>query len=143
IIQAQIRVSGIVSDQNNDPLIGVTVKVIDTNVGTITDLNGKYTIAVPAGKNSLEFSYTGFTTLRMPVNNQAYINVTLKESIKQLEEVMVIGYGAMKKRDITGAISSISAQTIEEKTPISIYDALQGQSSGVQIVTGSGAPGEG
>jgi len=136
-------VSGIVSDQNNDPLIGVTVKVIDTNVGTITDLNGKYTIAVPAGKNSLEFSYTGFTTLRMPVNNQAYINVTLKESIKQLEEVMVIGYGAMKKRDITGAISSISAQTIEEKTPISIYDALQGQSSGVQIVTGSGAPGEG
>lgn len=143
IIQAQIRVSGTVSDQNNDPLIGVTVKVVDTNVGTITDLNGKYTISVPAGKNSLEFSYTGFTALRMPVNNQAYINVTLKESIKQLEEVMVIGYGAMKKRDITGAISSISAQTIEEKTPISIYDALQGQSSGVQIVTGSGAPGEG
>lgn len=142
IVQAQIRVSGIVSDSNNEPLIGVTVKVVDSNVGTITDLKGKYTLNLQTGKNALEFSYTGFTTLRLPVNNQEYINVTLKESIKQLEEVMVIGYGAMKKRDITGAVSSISAKTIEETTPISLYDALQGQSSGVQIVTGSGAPGE-
>lgn len=143
IVQAQNRVTGIVSDNNNDPLIGVAVRVPDTNTGTITDLNGKYTINIPAGKNSLEFSYTGFITLRVPINNQTYINVVLKESIKELDEVMVIGYGAMKKRDITGAISSINSQSIEEKTPVSIYDALQGQSAGVQIVSGSGAPGAG
>lgn len=143
VLHAQIRVSGIVTDQNNEPLVGVTVKIVDTNTGTLTDLNGKYILTVPSGKNSLEFSYVGYTTLRKPINNQEFINVILNEAIKQLEEVMVVGYGSMKKRDITGSISSISAQTIEEKVPISIYDAMQGQSSGVQIVTGSGAPGEG
>lgn len=141
-VKAQVKVSGIVTDVNNEPLIGVAVRVPDSEVGSITNVDGKYTVNVPAKKNVLEFSYTGFTTSRITINERQVIDVVLTESVKELEEVKVIGYGSMKKRDITGAISSISAQTIEEKTPLNIFDALQGQTAGVQIVTGSGAPGE-
>lgn len=143
MIQAQIRVSGVVTDSKEEPLIGVTVQVKGTTTGTITDLQGKFSIAVPSEKSALIFTYTGFSSITIPVGKQQEIKVILKESIKELEEVTVVGYGSMKKRDITGAIGSISAKSIEEKTPVNVYDALQGQTAGVQIVTGSGAPGEG
>lgn len=143
IIQAQIRITGVVTDLNKESLIGVTVQVKGTSTGTITNLKGEFSILAPSDKSTLVFSYTGFTQLIIPVGKQQFINAVMKEAIKELDEVTVVGYGAMKKRDITGAISSISAQSIEEKTPINVYDALQGQTSGVQIVTGSGAPGEG
>lgn len=143
MIQAQIRVSGVVTDSNNEPLVGVAILVKNTSSGTITDLNGKFSLTVPSEKSVMVFTYTGYTQVIIPYTKQQPLKVILKESIKELEEVTVIGYGSMKKRDITGAVSSISAQSIEEKTPVNIYDALQGQTAGVQIVTGSGAPGEG
>lgn len=143
VIQAQNRVLGVVTDINEEPLIGVTVQVKGTTSGTITDLNGKFSISVPSEKSTLLFTYTGFSSLTLTLNKQQSIKVVMKETIMELEEVTVMGYGAMKKRDITGAVSSISAKSIEEKTPINVYDALQGQTSGVQIITGSGAPGEG
>jgi TonB-linked SusC/RagA family outer membrane protein len=141
-VHAQINVSGIVSDPAGEPLIGVTVRIVDSSAGTITDMKGKYSITVPKNQKFLEFLYVGFATQRVPVNNRQTIDVTLKEWINELDEVTVVGYGSMKKRDVTGAVGSVSAQTIEERTPVNIYDALQGKTAGVQIVTGSGAPGE-
>ncbi len=143
IIQAQIRVTGVVSDNKREPLIGVAVQVKGIAIGTITDIKGKFSISVPDKKSALVFSYIGYGTQTIIVDNQNSLKIVLEETIKELEEITVVGYGAMKKRDITGAVSSISAKSIEEKTPINVFDALQGQTAGVQIITGSGAPGEG
>ncbi len=142
MIQAQFHITGEVTDINQEPLIGVTVQVKGTTTGTITNLKGEFSILAPSEKSMIVFSYTGYSQQVIPLGNQQFIKVVLKETIRELDEVTVVGYGSMKKRDITGAISSISAQSIEEKTPVNVYDALQGQTSGVQIVTGSGAPGE-
>ncbi len=137
----KVQVSGVVLDQNKEPLTGVTVKLKQSFAGTVTDIDGKYTIQVPAGKATLVFSYVGFQTQEVPVKG-ATLNVELEEDIKELEDVVVIGYGSMKKRDLSGAISSVESELIEAQSPTNVFDALQGQVAGVEIITGSGAPGE-
>ena len=137
-----IKISGTVTDTQKEPLIGVSILLKGTNKGTLTDINGKYTITVPDQHAVLQFFYTGFNREEITVNKKTTINLIMTEAIKELDEVVVVGYGAMKKRDVTGAIASISSETIEQRNAISIADALQGQTAGVQITTGSGAPGE-
>ncbi len=123
--------------------MGVNVKVTGTSTGAITDIHGNYTIDVPPDKPELEFSFMGFATQKIAVGGRTQINVILLESSETLEEVVVVGYGTMKKRDVTGAITSVSAKDIENRMSTNVFQALQGQAAGVHIVSGSGQPGEG
>lgn len=138
----EITVTGVVNEASGDPLMGVNVRVTGTSTGAITDINGNYSVKVPSAKSVLEFSFMGFSPQQITVGNQKVINVTLLEASETLEEVVVVGYGTMKKRDVTGAISSVSSKDIENRLSTNVFQALQGQTAGVHIVSGSGQPGE-
>ena len=139
---AQITITGVVSETNGETLPGVSVAIKGTYVGSVTDINGKYTVNVPNAEAVLVFSFVGYLTQEVTVGNLREINITMQESASQLQEVVVIGYGtSITKRDATGAISSVSDKVIEERTPVNIYDALQGAAPGLQINSKSGAPG--
>lgn len=137
-----VKVKGIIRDISGNALPGVTVMVKENpKKGVTTDALGHYSIDV--GRNvTLVFSFTGFTTIQEEVGARTNIDVTLTESISNLNDVIVVGYGTQKKRDVTGAISSISSKTIAEKQPVSIFDAIQGAAPGVRVMNSSGAPGE-
>ncbi|HEY9195836.1 MAG TPA: SusC/RagA family TonB-linked outer membrane protein, partial [Mucilaginibacter sp.] len=136
-----LTVTGVVKDINGQPLPGVSVKLRGSNLGTVTDLNGKYTLTMPDGKGTLEFGFLGFTTQAVPVNGQATINVTLLEESKALNEVVVVGYTTQKKKDLTGAVAVVNVKDLNKQASSSVINQLQGQASGV-TVTGSGQPGE-
>ncbi|MBC3758695.1 TonB-dependent receptor [Hyunsoonleella sp. SJ7] len=133
-------VSGTVS-ADGQPLPGATVLVKGTTTGTSTDFDGNYTINAEAS-NTLVFSYVGYSTKEVPVGNQTVVNVTLEQD-NALDEVVVIGYGTQRKSDLTGSVSSVSAEDITA-VPVSRVDqALQGRASGVQVTQVNGAPGAG
>lgn len=137
-----ITVTGRVIDDKGGSLPGVNVKIKGASAGVVTDLNGKYTIKVPDDNAVLVFSFIGFNPAEVAVNKRKVIDVTLKESATDLNEVVVTGYGqSVVKRDLTGAISTISAKQIEERHPINLIDALQSQASGVLVINDSGEPG--
>ena len=139
---AQTRsISGTVVDSQNVPIIGASVMVVgQSNVGTITDLDGKFTLSVPAG-SSISVSFIGYETQVIAVGNQSVINVQLAEDSEFLEETVVIGYGVQRKSDITGAIASVKSDALENRAITDAAQALQGKAAGVQIVNSTGAPG--
>lgn len=137
----QTQVSGQVVDESGLPLIGVSVIEIGTANGTTTDFDGNYSIEVEEG-NELQFSYLGFETVTVPVGSSPTINVTLNESSAQLDEVVVIGFGSRKKKDITGSIATVNAETIGKVEAVSPQYALQGNTAGVRVVNSSGDPNE-
>ena len=139
----ELKVIGVVTDTQNNPLPGVSVLIKGSSTGVVSNLDGKYVIAVPNQNCTLIYSYTGFAKQEIAVKGKRVLNVILKESVKELNEIVVVGYGAMKKRDITGSIASITSKSIEERNAISVTDVLQGQMAGIEITSGSGAPGEG
>lgn len=137
-----ITVSGTVLDVNKEPIIGATVLVKGTSNGTITDFDGNYKISDVPSKAILNISYIGYRTQELPVNGRPTINVALEEDSKQLDEVVVVGYGVQRKSDLTGAVASVKAEDALKTMPSSnITDALQGRMAGVSIVSSSGAPG--
>jgi TonB-linked SusC/RagA family outer membrane protein len=136
------RVTGTVKDAKGDPLPGVSVVVQGVPGGVTADAEGKFAIDVPGSKSILVFSRVGYANKEELVGDRKSIDIILNEAASNLEEVVVIGYGTQKKRDITGAISTISAKAIEEKQPVTIFDAIQGAAPGVRVMSGSGAPGE-
>ncbi|MDR1632922.1 MAG: SusC/RagA family TonB-linked outer membrane protein, partial [Dysgonamonadaceae bacterium] len=130
--QQASSVSGSVSDASGELLPGVTVLVKNTNTGTITDIDGKYTIGV--GQDAvLEFSYLGYITQEIVVGNLSVINVILKENVELLDEVVVVGYGVQKKRDLTGAVSSIKMDDAPVATFSTISHALAGKAAGLNV----------
>lgn len=136
------RVTGVVTDADyKDPLVGVNVIVQGlSGVGTVTDFDGRFSINVPAGR-SLVFSYIGYKDQVIAVSSNTTLNVVLQSDTKLLEEMVVIGYGTMKKSDLTGAVTSIKADALQ-KTPASGIDqALQGRAAGVTVNANSGQPG--
>ena len=135
-------ISGIVTDKNNLGIPGVTVQIKDTNIGVVTNFDGKYTIKA-SSDDILVFSFIGTETQEIPVNGDTIINVTLIESAEFLDEVVIVGYGTVKKSDLTGSVSSIKAEDIIKQGAISIDQALAGKASGVQVTQGSGVPGSG
>ncbi|MUH35228.1 TonB-dependent receptor [Zobellia amurskyensis] len=139
--QAQeIAVSGTVIDDSGLPLAGANVVVKGTTTGTQTDFDGNYTISAD-GKATLVYSYIGYTTQEVAVNNEQKIDVTLAEDASKLDEVVVIGYGTQKKSDLTGAISSVSSEEINEIAVVTVGQALQGRAPGVTVTASTGQPG--
>ncbi|MFA5650199.1 MAG: SusC/RagA family TonB-linked outer membrane protein [Proteiniphilum sp.] len=141
IRQVRIIATGTVVDNENNPLPGATVIEVGTKHGTVTDSEGKFSLEISVQRAEIEISFMGFQSKR--VTAARGLNITLLEEVSELDEVVVIGYGTMQKRDVTGSIISVRSEDILKKTPVNIFDALQGQSPGVQIISGSGAPGEG
>ncbi len=128
-----ITVSGTVTDDQGQPLERVAVEVDGIKKGTLTDDKGAFQVSVPAN-GSLVFSYVGFETQKVPVSNRTTINITLNRAASsKLEEVVVIGYGSMKKKDLTGAIGSIKTEKLEKESPRSVQDLLRGNMPGLNI----------
>lgn len=133
-------VSGVVRDGDGEPLIGATVQVPNSSVGTITDIDGKYKISVPNAQTDLVFSYIGFKSATISINGQTTINVTLESDVSQIDEVVVIGYGTAKKRDLIGAVDQITSEKIEGRANPSITRSLQGQIPNLNITMRDGKP---
>lgn len=138
---SQFEVNGVILDEFNEPLIGANVVEKGTTTGTIADFDGNFKLKLSKRGAVLVVSFLGYDTKEVEATS-SNIKIVLRESSKQLDEVVVVGYGTMKKRDVTGAISSLTSNEIEQKIPTNVFDALQGQVAGVQIVAGSGQPGE-
>ncbi|HEA30055.1 MAG TPA: TonB-dependent receptor [Leeuwenhoekiella sp.] len=137
---AQTTVSGTITDDTG-PLPGVSVLVKGTSNGVVTNFDGIYSINNVPEDGVLVFSYVGFKTKEIEVNNQTEISTSLESDVSALDEVVVVGYGTMKRSDVTGAVVSVSSEAIEESIPTTIDQVLQGRAAGVQIQQNSGAPG--
>lgn len=141
---AQTKVSGTVTDNGNLPLPGVTVVIKGTSIGVSTDFDGKYSLSEGITNNSiLVFSYLGFKTQEILVNGKSVINVQMQEDASVLDEVVLVGYGSQLKKDITGAVASIDGESFESRPNTQVGSLLQGQSAGVQVISGSGKPSDG
>ncbi len=140
-ILQQPNVSGTVVDDKGEPLIGAYVTIKGTTKGAATDINGKYNIAIPTSNVTLVFSYLGYLNQEIAVDGKTLINVVLKEDAQELDDVVVVGYGTMRKKDVTGAMSAISTDKIDKSTIKSVDQMLQGRSPGLQMTQSSGMPG--
>jgi TonB-linked SusC/RagA family outer membrane protein len=142
--QAQaVKITGTVTDEKGLPLPGVSVKVKGTTSGIITDGNGKYAITVNDNKAVLEFTFLGFTKQEININGRTEINVKLLEAQTALNEVVVIGYGTVKRSDLTGAVASVKGSDIKAQGVSDVTKALQGKMPGVTIEAAGGDPGSG
>lgn len=139
--QSSFSVKGVVADKTGFPLPGANVTEKGTANGTITDLDGNFSLNVSKKGAVLVVSFIGYSSKEIAVKNNI-VEVILEEDLKLLDEVVVVGYGTMKKRDVTGAITSVSSEAIEKKMATNVFEALQGASAGVQVISGSGQPGE-
>ncbi len=140
--QGNITVTGQVVDQQNEPLIGVTVQVVGQQGGTVTDFDGNYSIKV-APNGTLKFTYVGYQEQTIAVGGKTTINVMMKDDAELLQEVVVVGYGTQKKESLTGAVTVVDSKAFQEKGGLSSpLEALQGQVAGVMITRGSSAPGD-
>lgn len=140
-IKQQSVTGTVISAATGESLPGVNVYLKGTNKGTITDINGNYSLELSGDNPVLIFSYVGFNTEEVAVNNRSSIDLQLIETIEKLDEVIVVGYGTMKKSDLTGSVASVKVEDIN-KVPIRSMDqALKGQVAGVQVTEASGAPG--
>lgn len=136
------QVSGTIIDETGFPMPGVTVVLKGTTSGTTTDLDGKYSISVPSG-GVLVFSFIGYVTVEEMVGTRSTIDLSLSPDMADLEEVVVIGYGTAKKRDITGAVSSVNPNKLENENPNSVQDILRGNAAGLNVGISTDAKGGG
>ncbi|AWX43519.1 TonB-dependent receptor SusC [Flagellimonas maritima] len=137
----QTTVGGTILDDNGVPLLGATIGVKGTNVGTITDFDGNFEMVVPEGGTTLVASYIGFRTKEVQIGNQTSFTITLEPDAAKLDEVIVVGYGTLAKKRVTGSVISISSESIVEVPALSPEAAIIGQVAGVQVQEVSGEPG--
>ncbi len=135
-----VKVSGVVTDENMVPLMGVSIGVSGTSAGTYTDQDGHYSLDVPAESSRLIFSYIGHSQQEVIVAGRTRIDVVMQQKIQSLDEIVVVGYGSIRKKDLTGSIVSVRTESLNSLPVPSIGDALQGRASGVQVIS-SGVPG--
>ena len=140
-VQQGKKVTGVVVDGTGEPVIGANVVVKGTTNGTITDFDGNYTIEGVPADGVLVISYIGYLSQEIPVGNQSAINVTLKEDTQTLDEVVVVGYGTMRKSDVTGSISTAKGEEMLKAQNFSALDNLRGKAAGVNIFSNSSQPG--
>ncbi|PWJ43162.1 SusC/RagA family TonB-linked outer membrane protein [Sediminitomix flava] len=134
IITGKVSASG-------EVLAGVNVVVKGTTNGTISDFDGNFKISVPQDTETLVFSFIGYKTIEEPIGSRSYIEVTLVEDAEQLEEIVVVGYGTMKKSDLTGAVNTVTMDDLPSRPTANVEELLQGQAAGLQITNSSGQPG--
>ena len=145
VMAQEVMVKGRVVDAvDGSPLIGVNVKVEGTGMGTITDAAGNFSVNIPQGKNSLEFSCVGYANQKIDLKSgQRQLDVFMREDSELLNEVVVIGYGGAKKSDLTGAVSVLESSDLLDANPLSVSQGLQGKIAGVNVTQTDGAPGAG
>lgn len=144
-IMAQVQtvpVTGVVLDEQQEPLIGVSVSVKGSSVGTITNIDGEFSLSVEPG-STLDFSYVGYESGELLINQSGYYRILMKENTKALEEVVVIGYGSVKKKDLTGSIAAIGEKEFNKGSITSPAQLLTGKISGVQVTSNGGRAGGG
>lgn len=139
----QKEITGKVTDAEGLPLPGVSVIIKGTTIGTITDTNGDFTLRIPVNSEILQFSFVGMQTQEIPIEGKSNFSVTLAEDIMSIEEVVAVGYGAVKKSDLTGSVSSIKMKDITDFSSSSIDGLLQGRAAGLQVMNTSQDPGSG
>lgn len=137
----QFTVSGRVSDSMGNPLIGVSVSLVGTTVGTMTDQNGNYSLTLENENGTLVFSYVGYMRQKIEVNGRSNINLVMHPSISSLDQLVVVGYGTQKKENLTGAVSTVDATDVAKRSIASLSTALEGRMPGVTIQQNSGQPG--
>lgn len=137
---AQRTVTGTVIDADQQPVTGANVIVKGTTTGTITDIQGKFTISVPSTGEALIFSFIGFISQEVPLGTSSVVNVTLETESKFLSEVVVVGYGTQRKLEVTGAIASVNSETLTQIPSGSVGQALQGRAAGLTVIN-NGSPG--
>lgn len=140
---AQQQVTGRVADSGGNALPGVNVLIRGTTVGTTTDANGSYSLNVSDSESILVFSFIGYASQEIAVSGKTKIDVALEDDLQSLDEVVVVGYGTIKKSDITGAVSSVTSKDLKALPVATLDQALQGRAAGVQVVQSTGAPGGG
>ena len=133
----------VVDLENDEPLPGVNILVKGTSNGTVTNVDGNYRLVANDDATTLIFSSIGYASEEVPINGRSNIDVSLAPDIQSLSEVVVIGYGEQKRKDLSGSVASLSANTIQETPNVSFEQALQGRVAGVQITAASNAPGGG
>ncbi len=140
---AQQTIVGTVrSASNGDPIPLATISVKGTQLGTVSDLNGAYSIEASAG-DILHFAFVGFVSQEVEISSQTKLDIELEEKLENLDEIVIVGYGSEKKKNVTGAVSQISSKDFEQRNVATMSEALAGTMSGVQVSTSSGAPGSG
>lgn len=141
VAQQQQTVKGIVKGPDGLPVIAANISQKGTNNATITDLYGNFTLNITGQHPVLVISYIGYVTTEVNVSGRAFIEVVLQEDVEALDEVVVVGYGTMRKKDVTGAVSSVRTEDITKNTTSNVMQAIAGKMSGVQVVQNSGTPG--
>lgn len=137
-VAQMIKVSGVVLDTHQEPIIGVTVKVIGTGNGTVTDIDGKFSLEANRSAR-VSISYVGYKTLEQRV--QPNMHVVMEEEANILSEVVAIGYGSVKRKDVTTAVSSVNTEDLETRPIVSAVQGMQGKAAGLQISQANGQPG--
>lgn len=143
IFAQEKKITGVVVDSKSMPIPGVNVLVKSTGANAVTDIDGNFDIKVEDQNSELEFSSIGFKTLKQKVGNSSTLQIVLNDDSQELEEVVVVGYTTQKKKDLTGAVSSVKMSTIKDLSTSGISSALQGHMSGVTVLQSNGAPGAG
>ena len=138
----EVDLSGRVLDsETGDPLVGVTVVVPGTSIGTTTDMEGRFTLTVPEGTETIQFSYVGYVSQEVEISDQTEFDITLEPDQAMLDDVVVVGYGTQQRTQVTGSVTSIRAEMIENSPSASFEGALQGRLAGVNVAESSGEPG--
>ena len=140
-MSAQVTVTGTVYEENGDPIIGATVREKGTNAGTATDIDGNFTIKVKNADATLVFTYVGFEPMEIALKGRTHLDVTMRESLTNLNELVVVGYGTMKKSDLAGSSSTLGQDALKGSVITNLDQSLQGRAAGVTAVSTSGAPG--
>lgn len=142
-VQANITVTGTVTDEKGAPLIGASVRIKGKQVGVATDLNGAFSLKDVENNAILIVSYTGYITREIPLTGQSQLKITLKQQINDLGEIVVVGYGSQRKGDITGAVSTVSGKELESRPNSQFGNLIEGKTAGVQVLSSSGKPSDG
>lgn len=141
-ILAQKTVTGVIKDVSGEPIIGANVIQQGTTNGIITDIDGNFSLTVPNLNVTLSISYIGYQSINFPLKGQQNVMVTLKEDLQNLDEIVVVGYGVSRKRDLTGSVASVKGEKLQERASFSTAQAMQGRAAGVTVMQTSAKPGE-
>lgn len=136
------KISGTIIDEKGEPVIGASILVDETSNGTITNIDGEYSLTGVPENSTLTISYVGYKTIKLKASDKNLSNIILQEDSELIDEVVVVGYGTVKKRDLTGSVASLSSDVISSVPATSAVEALQGRASGVVVSTSNWAPGE-